>query len=115
MTTAPIAVFDLDGTLADTAHDLVATLNVILGQEGVAPLPIEAARDMISAGGRGLLAGGFADARGEAPAARPEGVYPRFIPHYLRHLVLGRRLRPGLLGGLEPLAGGRVPDPRRPP
>src|SRR5215207_3135379 len=42
MTTAPIAVFDLDGTLADTAHDLVATLNVILGQEGVTPALIEA-------------------------------------------------------------------------
>src|SRR5215211_7449995 len=74
MTTAPIAVFDLDGTLADTAHDLVATLNVILGQEGVAPLPIEAARDMISAGGRGLLERGFEVARREPTPALIEAL-----------------------------------------
>ena len=36
----PIAVFDLDGTLADTAGDLVATLNVILHQEGLPRLPV---------------------------------------------------------------------------
>src|SRR4051794_36770260 len=50
----PIAVFDLDGTLADTAGDLVATLNMILEQEGLAPLPLEKARDMIGAGARAL-------------------------------------------------------------
>ena len=40
-------VFDLDGTLVETAPDLVATLNVLLKQEGIAPLPLAQARDMI--------------------------------------------------------------------
>src|SRR5580704_10601389 len=35
---APTVVYDLDGTLADTAEDLVATLNWLLGREGLAPL-----------------------------------------------------------------------------
>ena len=38
----PIAIFDLDGTLADTIHDLIATLNVVLASEGLPPLSIEA-------------------------------------------------------------------------
>ena len=37
MTLPPIVVFDLDGTLADTAQDLIATLNVILQREDIAP------------------------------------------------------------------------------
>ena len=35
---APTIVYDLDGTLADTAEDLVATLNWLLGREGLAPI-----------------------------------------------------------------------------
>ncbi len=58
----PIVVFDLDGTLADTAGDLVATLNVILREEGLAPLPVEKARDMIGAGARALIERGFQSA-----------------------------------------------------
>ncbi|HZY21947.1 MAG TPA: SUMF1/EgtB/PvdO family nonheme iron enzyme, partial [Beijerinckiaceae bacterium] len=106
MTTAPIAVFDLDGTLADTAHDLVATLNVILGQEGVAPLPIEAARDMISAGGRGLLERGFEVARREPTPALIEELYRRFIAHYFDNLCVETRLYPGVLDALD-----RLEDP----
>src|SRR4029450_11583745 len=48
---SPIAVFDLDGTLADTAGDLVGTLNVILKQEGLAPLPCRDGRHMMRVGG----------------------------------------------------------------
>jgi phosphoglycolate phosphatase len=40
----PVIVFDLDGTLADTAPDLVATLNVLLKREGLATLAFEEAR-----------------------------------------------------------------------
>ena len=41
--TAPTIVYDLDGTLADTAEDLVATLNYLLGREGLAPMRVESA------------------------------------------------------------------------
>ena len=103
MTTAPIAVFDLDGTLADTAHDLVATLNVILGQEGLPPLPIEAASDMISAGGRGLLERGFEVARREPTPALIEELYRRFLAYYGDNLCVETRLYPGVLDALDRL------------
>ncbi|MBV9243375.1 MAG: phosphoglycolate phosphatase, partial [Methylobacteriaceae bacterium] len=40
VTAAPLLVFDLDGTLADTAGDLIGTLNIILEREGIPPLPL---------------------------------------------------------------------------
>ena len=52
--TAPIIVYDLDGTLADTAGDLMGALNAVLTHEGLAPLPVENARSMLGAGGRAL-------------------------------------------------------------
>ena len=58
--TAPTIVYDLDGTLADTAGDLMGALNAVLTREGLAPLPVENARSMLGAGGRALIARGFA-------------------------------------------------------
>ena len=40
----PTIVFDLDGTLVDTAPDLIDTLNIVLTSEGLPPVPFEAAR-----------------------------------------------------------------------
>ena len=104
MTTAPTAVFDLDGTLADTAHDLVATLNVILGQEGIPPLPVAEAGDMISAGGRGLLQRGFEAARREPTPDLIEELYRRFLAYYGENLCIATRLYPGALAALDRLA-----------
>jgi phosphoglycolate phosphatase len=103
MTTAPTAVFDLDGTLADTAHDLVATLNVILGQEGIPPLPVAEAGDMISAGGRGLLQRGFEAAKREPTPALIEELYKRFLAYYGENLCIETRLYPGALAALDRL------------
>ena len=44
MTLPPIVVFDLDGTLAETAPDIMRVLNVILVREGLPALPLERAR-----------------------------------------------------------------------
>src|SRR3954451_4530538 len=101
---APIAVFDLDGTLADTAHDLVATLNVILGGEGLPPLPVAKAGDMISAGGRGLLQRGFEAAGREPTPALIEELYLRFLAHYGENLCVETRLYPGAVQALDRLA-----------
>ena len=57
---APLLVFDLDGTLAETAGDLTNTLNVILEREGLAPVSLEEARQMVGAGARALIQRGFA-------------------------------------------------------
>ena len=45
-------VFDLDGTLVDTAPDLIDALNVVLGNEGLPPVPFAQARLMIGGGAR---------------------------------------------------------------
>lgn len=58
--TAPQAVlFDLDGTLADTAGDLAGALNRLRAQKGLPPQPLELLRPWASAGARGLLAAGM--------------------------------------------------------
>ena len=45
-------IFDVDGTLAETAGDLIGALNFILHREGIAPLPLAKARFMVGAGAR---------------------------------------------------------------
>jgi phosphoglycolate phosphatase len=100
---APIAVFDLDGTLADTAHDLVATLNVILGLEGLPPLPLEQARDLIGAGGRVLLQRGFEAAGRELAPSRLDELYKLFLVHYGDHICVETRLFPGVVEALDRL------------
>lgn len=52
----PTIVFDLDGTLIDTAPDLVATPNIILTREGLSPRAYEAARNLIGGGAKAMIA-----------------------------------------------------------
>lgn len=99
----PIAVFDLDGTLADTAGDLVATLNVILDQEGLASLPVEKARDMIGAGARALIERGFETAGRELAPDHLERLFERFMVHYGANICVRTKLFPGVLGALDRL------------
>ena len=55
----PTIVFDLDGTLVDTAPDLISALNHVLKREGLAAVPLASARNMIGAGARKLLERGL--------------------------------------------------------
>ena len=59
MTSSRIVVFDLDGTLVDTAPDLINALNHILNREGMPSVPIAAARNMIGQGAKRLLERGL--------------------------------------------------------
>src|SRR5205085_953045 len=52
MTSARTVVFDLDGTLVDTAPDLINALNFVLEREGLSAVPLEVARTMSGAGAR---------------------------------------------------------------
>jgi phosphoglycolate phosphatase len=54
-----VIAFDLDGTLVDTAPDLIGTLNVLLRDEGLPALPMDEARPFIGHGARRLLERGF--------------------------------------------------------
>src|SRR5258708_18287858 len=65
MTLPRIVVFDLDGTLVDTAPDLITALNYVLDRVGLPPVPLHAARNMIGAGARRLIERGL-DVEGRA-------------------------------------------------
>jgi phosphoglycolate phosphatase len=104
MAPPPIVVFDLDGTLADTAQDLVATLNVILVREGLAPLPFEKARDLIGAGARPLIERGFAASQAPLSEERLDALYAFFLDHYHHNIAVHTVLFPGVIEALETLA-----------
>ncbi|EIM25429.1 HAD family hydrolase [Microvirga lotononidis] len=100
---SPIAVFDLDGTLADTAGDLVGTLNVILDREGLAPLPVAKARDMIGAGARALIERGFEAAGKELAPAYLDELFRQFMVHYGENICVRTQLYPGVAAALDRL------------
>jgi phosphoglycolate phosphatase len=101
---APIVVFDLDGTLAETAADLVATLNVVLSEEGLPPLPLHQAREMIGAGARALIERGFAATGREVAPARLDALFRLFMAHYERNICVRSHLYPGVEAALDGLA-----------
>ncbi|CAN7361394.1 phosphoglycolate phosphatase [Phenylobacterium sp. LjRoot219] len=95
--------FDLDGTLVDTAPDLIGTLNVLLDQEGLAPLPLSEARPFIGRGARWLIERGFQAAGATLEEARTPELFDRFIAHYLDHIADESRPFPGVEAALDSL------------
>jgi phosphoglycolate phosphatase len=93
---APTIVYDLDGTLADTAEDLVATLNWLLGREGLAPLKVETAGSLLGAGARALIKRGFAASGKSLDPATLEALFADFLTYYSAHIVVHTRLYPGV-------------------
>ena len=101
---APVVVFDLDGTLVDTAPDLVDTLNIILARESLPPVPFETARCMIGGGARTLIERGLqADGRA-GNAAEVDRLYRDFVTHYGDHLADRSQPFPGVIAAIEELA-----------
>jgi len=97
-------VFDLDGTLVDTAPDLIETLNVVFTRDGLPPLDYAAARDMIGGGARRMIESALKlQGRGLT-----EGVIDRlfadFIVHYGAHIADRSQPFPGLDAALDRLA-----------
>lgn len=104
MTSPTCIVFDLDGTLVDTAPDLVMTLNVVLREQNVAPLVMDDAKPMIGHGARAMLRRGL-DARQVAYLeADLDRLTARFIEHYAAHIADQSRPLAGLLDALDHLA-----------
>ncbi|MDE3176572.1 MAG: phosphoglycolate phosphatase [Pseudomonadota bacterium] len=94
-------VFDLDGTLAETAPDLIDALNFVLAGDGVAPVPVEAARSMLGAGGRALISRGYAQAGRELTPARLDDLFGAFLDYYNAHIADHSTLFPGVEACLE--------------
>jgi phosphoglycolate phosphatase len=96
--------FDLDGTLVDTAPDLIGTLNTILVDEGLPALSIEGARPFIGHGARSLLQRGFEAAGQVVHPTRLQQLFERFIPRYLGRIADESRPFPGCEAALDALA-----------
>ncbi|MFP5441746.1 MAG: phosphoglycolate phosphatase [Gammaproteobacteria bacterium] len=100
MSTKPVAtkwdavLFDLDGTLLDTAPDFIVVLNAMRTDRGRAPLPTEDIRAVVSNGARALVALGFPEQAGDAAAIEALNVELR--DRYAQHLAVHTRLFPGL-------------------
>jgi N-acetyl-D-muramate 6-phosphate phosphatase len=93
VTPSRAVLFDLDGTLADTAPDLAAALNRLRAGQGLAPVPIERLRPFASAGARGLVHAGFGVKPGDEDY---DALRTAFLEAYRERTCVETQLFPGI-------------------
>jgi phosphoglycolate phosphatase len=96
--------FDLDGTLVDTAPDLVRALNAVIIPEGLAPVPVERVRAMVGRGARALVERAHAEQHRGLDQDRTTALVERFIEIYQDGIADHSCLFPGVEATLERLA-----------
>jgi phosphoglycolate phosphatase len=97
-------IFDLDGTLADTAPDLAGAMNAVLVEAGRSPLPVAHVRKMVGRGARVLIETGFKATGPAVEGARLEAMVQHFLEHYRENIDRTSRLFPGAREAVERLA-----------
>ena len=103
MTSSRIVVFDLDGTLVDTAPDLISALNHVLDREGLPAVPLQSARNMIGAGARKLIERGL-EAEGRVMGVEDiNRLTADFIDYYAANIAVASRPFDGLERALDDL------------
>ncbi len=95
--------FDLDGTLIDTAPDLIGVLNEMLVEYGLPEVPLAASRHLVGGGARYLLEHGFAEAGATFHAGDAPDMVERFVDLYLARIARESRPFPGLEETLDVL------------
>jgi phosphoglycolate phosphatase len=80
-------VFDLDGTLIDTAPDLIDTLNFTLTQHGLPAIRFDTARPLIGGGARGMIERALAAEGRDCSPAGVDRLYGSFIGYYAQHIA----------------------------
>jgi phosphoglycolate phosphatase len=99
----PLIVFDLDGTLVDTAPDLITALNYVLAREGLPAVPLASARNMIGAGARKLIERGL-EVEGRAVTVGDlNRMTADFVEFYSEHIADASRPFEGLEAALDDL------------
>lgn len=99
-------LFDLDGTLADTAPDLGAALLAMMAEDGLEPLPFERIRPWVSWGAMKLIQLGYGTA---LDPARGGELRQRFLAHYEARICQESRLFPGIPEVLHALERAGIP------
>jgi phosphoglycolate phosphatase len=99
-------LFDLDGTLADTAPDLADALNRLLAERGRAAVPFEHARPVTSSGARGMLRVGFGI---DPQHAEYDALRARFLDLYAENICRETRLFDGIGELLAAIEGRGLP------
>src|SRR5258706_9905095 len=93
---APTVVFDLDGTLVDSAPDLVATLNTVFAQEGLPPVPYYIARNLVGGGARSMIECSLAAEGRRLAAAEMDRLVKEVIAYFASHITHRSRPLPSL-------------------
>ena len=105
MTAPRTLVFDLDGTLVDTAPDLIGALNYVLHREGLPPVPFDKARNMIGAGARKLIERGLELEDRSVSVEELNRLTKDFVAYYAEHIADESRPFEGLEAALDELEG----------
>jgi len=97
----PAYLFDLDGTLVDSAPDIHAALNHVLEHQGLAPVDLALTRDFVGMGSRALITRAL-DHHG-APDTNPEPLLERFLDYYENHIAVHSTPFPNTIETLQAL------------
>ena len=82
-----LVIFDLDGTLVDTAADLAAAMNEAIAADGLEPVPLAAVRHLVGHGARAMMLQAYALAGHPPDRVDIEARMERFLAHYLAHIA----------------------------
>lgn len=102
--TAPLVIFDLDGTLIDTAPDLVASLNYTIAAADLAPVTYEDLTHLVGQGARVMIRRAYQLRGATIEEAEVEPLLARFLAHYKREMPGASRPYPGVIEALDRLS-----------
>jgi phosphoglycolate phosphatase len=100
---APLIVFDLDGTLIDTAPDLIDTLNDVYATHGIETVTLEQGKSLVGAGVKPLIASGLRSLGRSDDAAIVDALYDDYLSRYAPRISRLSRPFEGLVEALDHL------------
>lgn len=106
MSQPKLVIFDLDGTLVDSAPDIAAAVAVTLREAGVEPPPLGEVKAMVGDGARALIVRALAASGADRD---PDLLLARFLVHYADGLCVASRLYEGVADLLARLQAAAIP------